>query len=157
MQYGRYMEQNAIVRAEGDCTCFLHVILDNWQVISWYGEFTPHTVTFEGESICRGNHIYGNRPVCYILRILSCFVTWFGRCLHVRKIVCSFPEIPCPQIHQPLYCFRLLLLLLFYSPLLGLGRFFSFLILYTVDRTPWMWDQPVARPLTYTQNNTNTE
>jgi hypothetical protein len=33
------------------------------------------------------------------------------------------------------------------QPLLGLGRFFSFLILYTVGRTPWTGDQPVARPL----------
>jgi hypothetical protein len=44
-----------------------------------------------------------------------------------------------------------------YSPLLGLGRFFSFLILYTVGRTPWTEDQPIARPLpthrtTQTQN-----
>jgi hypothetical protein len=31
--------------------------------------------------------------------------------------------------------------------LLDLGRFFSSLILYTVGRTPWMGDQPVARPL----------
>jgi hypothetical protein len=30
---------------------------------------------------------------------------------------------------------------------LGLGRFFSFLILYTVRRTPWTGDQAVARPL----------
>jgi hypothetical protein len=30
---------------------------------------------------------------------------------------------------------------------LDLGRFFSFLILYTVGRTPWTGDQPVARPL----------
>jgi hypothetical protein len=41
----------------------------------------------------------------------------------------------------------LLLLLWLYSPLLGLDRFFSFLVLYTVDRTPWTGDQPVARPL----------
>jgi hypothetical protein len=34
-----------------------------------------------------------------------------------------------------------------YSPLLDLGRFFSFLTLYTVGRTPRMGDQPVARPL----------
>jgi hypothetical protein len=34
-----------------------------------------------------------------------------------------------------------------YSPLLGLGRFFSFLILYTVGRTAWTGDQPVAGPL----------
>jgi hypothetical protein len=45
----------------------------------------------------------------------------------------------------------LLLLLFLYSPLLGLGRFFSFLILYTVDKTPWTGDQLVARPLP-TQN-----
>jgi hypothetical protein len=43
-----------------------------------------------------------------------------------------------------------------YSPL-DLGRFFSFLILNTVGRTPWTGDQPVARPLpthrtTQTQN-----
>jgi hypothetical protein len=41
--------------------------------------------------------------------------------------------------------------------LLDLGRFFSFLILYSVGRTPWMGDQPVARSLpthrtTQTQN-----
>jgi hypothetical protein len=34
-----------------------------------------------------------------------------------------------------------------YSPLLGPGRFFSFLILHTVGRTPWMGDHA-----TYTQN-----
>jgi hypothetical protein len=31
--------------------------------------------------------------------------------------------------------------------LLDLGRFFSFLIFYTVGRTPWKGDQPVSRPL----------
>jgi hypothetical protein len=41
--------------------------------------------------------------------------------------------------------------------LLDLGRFFSFLILYTVGRTSWTGNQPVARPLpnhrtTQTQN-----
>jgi hypothetical protein len=34
-----------------------------------------------------------------------------------------------------------------YSPLLDLGRFFSFLTLYRVGRTPWTGEQPVARPL----------
>jgi hypothetical protein len=34
-----------------------------------------------------------------------------------------------------------------YSPLLDLDRFFSFLIFYTVGRTPWTGDQLVARPL----------
>jgi hypothetical protein len=31
--------------------------------------------------------------------------------------------------------------------LLELGRFFSFLFLYTVGRTPWTGTQPVAKPL----------
>jgi hypothetical protein len=39
------------------------------------------------------------------------------------------------------------LLIWLYSPLLGLGRFFSFLILYTAGRIPWKGDQPIARPL----------
>jgi hypothetical protein len=44
-----------------------------------------------------------------------------------------------------------------YSPMLGLGPFSVFLILYTVCRTPWTGDQPIARPLpthrtTQTQN-----
>jgi hypothetical protein len=43
------------------------------------------------------------------------------------------------------------------SPSLDLGRFFSFLTLYTVGKTPWTGDQPVARSLptyrtTQTQN-----
>jgi hypothetical protein len=39
--------------------------------------------------------------------------------------------------------------------LLGIGCFFSVLILYTVGRTPWMGDQPVARPVP-TQNTIQT-
>jgi hypothetical protein len=42
-----------------------------------------------------------------------------------------------------------------YSPL-DLGRFFSFLILYTVGRAPWTREQPVARPLT-THRTTQTQ
>jgi hypothetical protein len=34
-----------------------------------------------------------------------------------------------------------------YSNLLGLGRFLSFLILYTVGRIPWTRDRPIARSL----------
>jgi hypothetical protein len=42
------------------------------------------------------------------------------------------------------------------QPFVG-PRFFSFLIVYTVGRTPWTGDQPVAKPLprhrtTQTQN-----
>jgi hypothetical protein len=42
------------------------------------------------------------------------------------------------------------------SFLLDLGRFFSFLIMYTVGRTPWARDQPVARSLP-TQRTTQTQ
>jgi hypothetical protein len=44
---------------------------------------------------------------------------------------------------------QLFLFLLFwlYSPLLGSGRFFSFLVLYAVSRTPWTGNQPVSRLL----------
>jgi hypothetical protein len=37
-----------------------------------------------------------------------------------------------------------------YSPLLDFGRFFNFLIFYTVGRTPWTGISP-------SQNSTNTE
>jgi hypothetical protein len=43
-----------------------------------------------------------------------------------------------------------------YSPLLDLGRFFSFLIPYTAGRTPWRGDQHVAVPLP-TQWTTRTQ
>jgi hypothetical protein len=43
------------------------------------------------------------------------------------------------QIAELIYGFTVLLL--------DLGRFFSFLILYTVGRTPWTKDQPVTRPM----------
>jgi hypothetical protein len=42
-----------------------------------------------------------------------------------------------------------------YSPL-DLSRFFTFLILYTVGRTPWTGDQPVAKPL-HTHRTTQTQ
>jgi hypothetical protein len=42
-----------------------------------------------------------------------------------------------------------------FAALVELGRFFSFLIIYTVGRNPWTGDQPDARPLP-AQDNTNT-
>jgi hypothetical protein len=53
-----------------------------------------------------------------------------------------------PSIYLSTYCSTLLLL--------DLGRFFSFLILYTVGRTPWTGDQPVARRPS-TQRTTQTQ
>jgi hypothetical protein len=43
-----------------------------------------------------------------------------------------------------------------YSPLLDLRRFFSVSMFYTVGRTPWSGNQPVARPLP-THRTTHTE
>jgi hypothetical protein len=42
------------------------------------------------------------------------------------------------------------------KPSLNLGRFFSFLFLYTFGRIPWTGDQSLSRQLPR-QNNTNTE
>jgi hypothetical protein len=58
-----------------------------------------------------------------------------------------------PSLSLSLY---LSIYLRLYSPLLGLGRFFTFLILHTVGRTPWTGDQPVSRPLP-TQRTTQTQ
>jgi hypothetical protein len=41
----------------------------------------------------------------------------------------------------------IIIIIIALQPFFGLGRFFSFLILYTVGRTPWTVNQPVARPL----------
>jgi hypothetical protein len=54
-------------------------------------------------------------------------------------------------IKQPI-----LVYLWLYSPLLDLGRFLSFLILYTVNRPPWTGDQPVTRPLPTQNKRTQT-
>jgi hypothetical protein len=48
------------------------------------------------------------------------------------------------------FIFNILLIFMYqwlYSRLLGPGCFFSFVILYTVGRTPWTGDQSVTRPL----------
>jgi hypothetical protein len=50
-----------------------------------------------------------------------------------------------PSIHPSIPSVRPSVCLWLYSPLLDFGRFFSFLIFYTVGRTPWTGDQPVAR------------
>jgi hypothetical protein len=58
------------------------------------------------------------------------------------------PSRPVTVIALPLpLSIYLSIYLWLYSLLLNLGGFFSFLILYTVGRTPWTGDQPVARPL----------
>jgi hypothetical protein len=58
-----------------------------------------------------------------------------------EKSVCNI--LLCQRSYLPTY---LLTYLWLYSPLSDLGRFFNFLILYTVGITPWTGDQPIARP-----------
>jgi hypothetical protein len=55
-------------------------------------------------------------------------------------------SIPCISTWQQVTLICLSIYLWLYSRLLDLGRFFSFLILYTVGWTPWRGDQPVERP-----------
>jgi hypothetical protein len=52
---------------------------------------------------------------------------------------------------------KLLLLLWLYSPLLGIDRFFSFLLLYTVGRTPWTGDWPISAHRTTQTRNKRTQ
>jgi hypothetical protein len=49
--------------------------------------------------------------------------------------------------------YLLLLLIWLDGPSLRLGRFFSFLIPYTVGRTPWAGNQPVAGPLLHKEQH----
>jgi hypothetical protein len=84
-------------------------------------------------------------------------------CFVLEKTFLSFWPVKCkgyfylslclsvrPLVHLSIY-------LWLYSPLLDLCHFFSFLILYTVCKTPCTGDQPAARPIptyrtTQTQN-----
>jgi hypothetical protein len=64
------------------------------------------------------------------------------RSIYLVAIVFSIPR----QSLSVLYL-KLPIYLWLYSPLSGLGSFFSFFIFYMVGRTLWTGDQPVARPL----------
>jgi hypothetical protein len=71
--------------------------------------------------------------------------------VHIRSTRRHIPEDGILHSHRrenlDSYTVYIIFLLWLYSPLLGLGRFFSFLLPYTVGRTPWKGDQPIARPL----------
>jgi hypothetical protein len=62
---------------------------------------------------------------------------------------CHYSAVPSCLLLPPCLIRMFLLLLWLYRPLLDRYRFFSFLILFTVGRTPWTGDQLVARPLPY--------
>jgi hypothetical protein len=78
----------------------------------------------------------------------------YSRCHHTRLNLVVPVQKPNKFTSVSLFCLSPSVWL--YSPL-DLVRFFSLLILYTVDRIPWTEDQPIARPLpthrtTRTQN-----
>jgi hypothetical protein len=92
--------------------------------------------------------VYG--PPFRSIRITKCRLFGLHRrlglssdCELVRAFVRSFFR---SFVHQWLY-----------SPLLGSGRFFSFLIIYTVGRTPWTGDEPVPRHLPTQTHNKRTQ
>jgi hypothetical protein len=60
---------------------------------------------------------------------------------------CSPWATKCRRRHYPCQCVILSIYLWFYNNFGSLGQFCGFFIFYTVGRTPWKGDQPVARPL----------
>jgi hypothetical protein len=88
-------------------------------------------------------YVYGplSNKIIIIIKFLLCWNQEVHLYLSIYLSSClSVCLSSCLSIYPSIY-------LWLYSPLLGLGRFFSFLIFYTVGRTPWTGDQPVARPL----------
>jgi hypothetical protein len=65
---------------------------------------------------------------------------WEGRCTSINHKWAT--DLEPESSRSVIVTFRLLLLLLSQQPFVGPWPFFSFLILYTVGRTPWMGDQP---------------
>jgi hypothetical protein len=99
--------------------------------------------------------IYKSLPSCSSFRSsrkfhIHCLEIFL--CFNVSQKVLSLSLSLSLSIYIYIYIYIYIWL---YSPL-NFGRFFSFLILYTVGRTPWTGDQPVTRSLpthrTQTQN-----
>jgi hypothetical protein len=104
-------------------------------------------------------HVFGN------IRFWEYLITVCGFFLFQSAVLLHFHLAMSGMGMFLLFLLLLLLLLLLIiiiiiimalHPLLGLGGFFSFLILYTVGRTPRTGDQPTARPLT-THRTTRTQ
>jgi hypothetical protein len=100
-------------------------------------QFTVETI-FAYNTTSRGSHIpqklqkrEGGLWYCYLSGVCVTNKTGFG---FDDRIYWTFIQLA--TIYPSIYGFTVLLL--------DLGRFFSFL--YTVGRTPWTGDQPVARP-----------
>jgi hypothetical protein len=107
----------------------------------------------ECQSLSLSVREFGRCSLCNSLSLLivislpyeqQIFLKWANSCTFCRnleKVLATWNQTTQDT------CIGFIVLLWLYSPLLGLGRCFRFLILYTVDITLWMGDQPVARPL----------
>jgi hypothetical protein len=89
-----------------------------------------------------------------LTNVMKMWAGWTGNVLEMQEI---HSLVSYSQGKMAFGRFGCRLLLWLYSPLLGLGHFFNFLILYTGRRTSWTGDQPGKRPLpthrtTQTQN-----
>jgi hypothetical protein len=90
------------------------------------------------------NSIVWDRTLCSLLRANRRFGGICRFYLQERRINQTKNPAWIGSNHRSI-CLSIFLWL--YSPLLGLGRSFSFLISYTVVRTLWTGYEPVARPL----------
>jgi hypothetical protein len=83
---------------------------------------------------------------------------WFANvCVKLMTQIYCTSQTSSLEVEKSISQMILSIYLRLYSPVLDPGLFFSFLILYTVGRTPWTGDQPVASPspthrTTQTQN-----
>jgi hypothetical protein len=125
---------------------------DEFEGKAYYVTYYPHVVSqfFLSEIPLMTPKISGPQPTKVIQNVTKNLeiVNYYERL--IISMSHSFVKEHVSNLIRPL-------LLWLYSPLLGLGRVFSFLILYTEVRTPCTGDQPVARPLpthrtTQTQN-----
>jgi hypothetical protein len=105
-----------------------------------YSSQTRHRVT-ENTKECDFTHLYYSSAVWHFIVFVLC----------IKSLVKNRET----DMHSSL-CAYLSICLWLYSPLLDLGRFLSFFMLYTVGRTPSTGDHPIARPLS-AQDNTNME
>jgi hypothetical protein len=86
-------------------------------------------------------YMYVCKYVCVYVCMYVCAVEFYA-CLQRRTEIESISKKMFRRI-----CLSVCIYISSYSPLVDLGSFFSFLIFYTVGRTPWTGDQPVAKPL----------
>jgi hypothetical protein len=103
--------------------------------------------------LAQGNFGFYVRVGCFQIILSLCILTSCPIILMYE----SMHKQPLLLLEREIISIYLSIYLWLYNPLLNLGRFFSFLILYSDGMTPWTVDQPVAGPLhthitTQTQN-----